>query len=113
MMKRVDVNGGSEKSDSEKNRPDICHVCMTRGELGKDLFYCARCKVLSRLMRSQHCWNVGMNLINDKRLNITEIFSRDQTHENSTKSCDCLMLFVLLFFDTGHPNLSLILMPAT
>ena len=50
MMKRVDVNGGSEKSDSEKSRPDICHVCMTRGELGKDLFYCARCQVLSMMM---------------------------------------------------------------
>ena len=43
LMMPVDEDGTN--SVAEKKRPNICHVCMKKGEIGKELMYCDQCKI--------------------------------------------------------------------
>jgi hypothetical protein len=43
IMMPVDADGTN--SVAEKTRPNICHMCMKKGELGKESMYCDECKI--------------------------------------------------------------------
>lgn len=39
---------------AEKTRPNICHLCMKKDAIGKELLYCSRCKIAQ--MHCLYCW---------------------------------------------------------
>ena len=64
-MDRIMMHADEDGTNlAEKKRPNICHMCMKKGELGKQLMYCDQCKIAvycskaSRVLCQRECWHV-------------------------------------------------------